>query len=86
MRGIKVSSPTETLNVYANYLEEGATFAPQLSDGELLDIVIEATKEEPSAEGLPTDRDILVAIHGALYQRFKKEFNYETLDKEVSNA
>jgi len=44
-------------------------------DGELLDLIIEVTKQEPNTEGLPTDRDILMAINNALYHHFNEELN-----------
>ncbi len=44
-----------------------------MSDGELLDLVIDVTNQEPSDEGLPTDRDILMSINNALYYHFDEE-------------
>ena len=81
---MKTITPIEELNQYADFLEDGGAIEyiennqdgePIMSDGELLDLVIEVTKQEPSDEGLPTDRDILMAINNALYHHFNEESN-----------
>jgi len=75
---MKIPTPIEKLNKYADYLADGGireSFDGELvmSDGELLDLVIEVTNQEPSDEGLPTDRDILMSINNALYYHFDEE-------------
>ncbi len=55
---------------YTDYLDNGgiredSDGEPIMSDGELLDLIIEVTEQEPNAEGLPTDRGILMAINDA---------------------
>jgi hypothetical protein len=79
-----MKTPIQTLNEYADFLEDGGAIEhrennqdgePIMSDGELLDLVIEATKQEPDAEGLPTDTQILMAINNALYFHFNEESN-----------
>ena len=75
---MKIPTPIETLNKYADYLEDGGIreyYDGELvmSDGELLDLIIEVTNQEPSDDGLPTDRDILMSINNALYHHFDEE-------------
>jgi len=75
---MKIPTPIEKLNKYADYLEDGGireSFDGELvmSDGELLDLIIDVTNQEPSDEGLPTDRDILMSINNALYYHFDEE-------------
>ena len=79
-----MKTPIQTLNEYADFLEDGGAIEhrennqdgePIMSDGELHDLVIEATKQEPDAEGLPTDTQILMAINNALYHHFNEESN-----------
>tara|TARA_R100000951_G_C2497268_1_gene136322 strand:+ start:233 stop:463 length:231 start_codon:yes stop_codon:yes gene_type:complete len=75
-----MKTPIQTLNEYADYLEEGGIRMHSdgdlvMSDGELHDLVIEATKQEPDADGLPTDTQILMAINNALYHHFNEESN-----------
>ena len=75
-----MKTPIQTLNEYADYLDNGGIRMhsdgdPTMSDGELHDLVIEATKQEPDAEGLPTDTQILMAINNALYHHFNEESN-----------
>jgi hypothetical protein len=75
---MKIPTPIETLNKYTDYLADGGTREhsdgePVMSDGELLDLVIDVTNQEPSDEGLPTDRDILMSINNALYYHFDEE-------------
>ena len=75
-----MKTPIQTLNEYTDYLEEGGIRMhsdgdPVMSDGELLDLIIEVTTQEPNVEGLPTDRDILMAINNALYHHFNEESN-----------
>jgi hypothetical protein len=75
---MNIPKPIETLNKYADYLADGgirehSNGEPVMSDGELLDLVIEVTNQEPSDEGLPTDRDILMSINNALYYHFDEE-------------
>ncbi len=75
-----MKTPIELLYEYADYLDNGGSREDSdgesvMSDGELLDLVIEATKQEPLDEGLPTDRDILMSINNALYHHFNEESN-----------
>ena len=75
-----MKTPIQTLNEYAEYLEEGGIRMhsdgdPTMSDGELHYLVIEATQQEPDADGLPTDTQILMAINNALYFHFNEESN-----------
>ena len=75
---MKTLTSYEIINKYADYVADGGTRTysdsePVMSDGELLDLVIEVTKQEPSPEGLPTDRDILMSINNALYHHFNEE-------------
>jgi hypothetical protein len=49
-----MKTPIQTLNEYADYLDNGGSREDSdgesvMSDGELLDLVIEATKQEPLA-------------------------------------
>jgi len=68
-----MKTPIQKLNEYTDYLDDNGCMTWE--DGELLDLIIEVTKQEPSAEGLPTDRDILMAINNALYHHFNEESN-----------
>ena len=75
---MKIPTPIQSLDKYTNYIADGGTRTysdgdPVMSDGELLDLIIEVTKQEPNAEGLPTDRDILMSINNALYYHFNEE-------------
>ena len=72
----ETKTPIESIDSYADYLEEKANKhwkTAKLDDGELLDLVIDVTMQEPSPEGLPTDRDILMSINNALYFHFNEE-------------
>jgi hypothetical protein len=74
----KINWSLESLDQYSDYLEKGGVRMhtdgePVMSDGELLDLIIEVTKTQPNAEGLPTDRDILMSINNALYNHFNEE-------------
>jgi hypothetical protein len=66
-----MKTPNHLLYEYSTYIEEGGFNTYE--DGELLDLIIEATKQKPSADGLPTDRQILMAINDALYHHFNEE-------------
>ena len=66
-----MKTPIELLYEYSTYIEEGVFNTYEY--GELLDLIIEATKQKPSADGLPTDRQILMAINDALYHHFNEE-------------
>ena len=68
-----MKTPIQKLNEYTDYLDDNGCMTWE--DGELLDLIIEVTKQEPNAEGLPTDRDILMAINNALYHHFNEELN-----------
>ena len=68
-----MKTPIQKLNQYTDYLDDGGCMTWE--EGELLDLIIEVTKQEPNAEGLPTDRDILMAINNALYHHFNEESN-----------
>jgi|TARA_E500000305_G_scaffold70586_1_gene56483 hypothetical protein len=75
-----MKTPIELLYEYADYLDNGGSREDSdgesvMSDGELLDLVIEATEQKPTADGLPTDRQILMAINNALYHHFNEESN-----------
>ena len=65
-----MKTPIELLYEYSNRLEDGDY---KTYDGELLDLIIEATKQKPTTDGLPTDRQILMAINNALYHHFNEE-------------
>jgi len=67
----EIKTPIESIDSYADYLE--ILKVSKLDDGALLDLVIDATTQEPSPEGLPTDRDILMSINNALYHHFNEE-------------
>ena len=67
----ETQTPIECIDSYADYLE--VLKVAKLDDGALLDLVIEVTMQEPSPEGLPTDRDILMSINNALYHHFNEE-------------
>ena len=72
----ETKTPIESIDSYADYLEAKANKywkTAKLDDGELLDLVIDVTMQEPSPEGLPTDRDILMSINNALYFHFNEE-------------
>tara|TARA_B100001769_G_scaffold255642_1_gene232310 strand:+ start:970 stop:1206 length:237 start_codon:yes stop_codon:yes gene_type:complete len=72
----ETKTPIESIDSYADYLEakENKLWkTAKLDDGELLDLVIDVTTQEPSPEGLPTDRDILMSINNALYHHFNEE-------------
>ena len=66
-------TPIEKLNEYKDYLEDNGCMT--CKDGDLLDLIIEVTTQEPNVEGLPTDREILMAINNALYHHFNEEQN-----------
>jgi len=66
-----MKTPIELLDEYSTYIEDGGFNTYE--DGELLDLIIEATKQKPSVDGLPTDRDILMSINNALYHHFNDE-------------
>lgn len=66
-----MKTPIESLDEYSDYLENGGH--KTCEDGELLDLIINATKQEPNADGLPTDRCILVSIDNALCHHFTKQ-------------
>jgi hypothetical protein len=66
-----MKTPIELLDEYSDYLEDGGH--KTYEDGELHDLIIEATKQKPTADGLPTDRQILMAINNALYHHFNEE-------------
>jgi len=66
-----MKTPIELLYEYADYLDDNGCMTWE--DGELLDLVIEATEQKPTADGLPTDRQILMAINNALYHHFNEE-------------
>jgi hypothetical protein len=73
-----MKTPIQELKEYTDYLDNGGIREDSdgesiMSDGELHDLIIEVTKQEPNAEGLPTDRDILMAINNALYYHFNEE-------------
>ena len=68
-----MKTPIQKLNEYTDYLDDNGCMTWE--DGELHDLIIEVTKQEPNAEGLPTDRDILMAINNALYHHFNEESN-----------
>jgi|11BtaG_2_1085332.scaffolds.fasta_scaffold36313_1 hypothetical protein len=81
-----MKTPIELLHEYADYLDNGGSREDSdgesvMSDGELHDLVIEATKQEPDAEGLPTDTQILMAINNALYFHFNEETNPIVADR-----
>jgi len=67
----ETQTPIECIDSYADYLE--VLKVAKLDDGALLDLVIDVTTQEPSPEGLPTDRDILMSINNALYHHFNEE-------------
>lgn len=72
-----MKTPIRKLMEYTDYLDNGgiredSDGEPVMSDGELLDLIIEVTEQEPNAEGLPTDRGILMAINDALYCHFNE--------------
>ncbi len=66
-----MKTPIELLDEYSTYIEDGGFNTYE--DGELLDLIIEATKQKPTKDGLPTDRDILMSINNALYHHFNEE-------------
>jgi len=66
-----MKTPIELLDEYSTYIEDGGFNTYE--DGELLDLIIEATKQKPTEDGLPTDRDILMSINNALYHHFNDE-------------
>ena len=66
-----MKTPIELLDEYSTYIEDGGFNTYE--DGELLDLIIEATKQKPTEDGLPTDRDILMSINNALYYHFNDE-------------
>ena len=73
----EIKTPIESIDSYADYLETKSNKywkTAKLDDGELLDLVIDVTEQEPSPEGLPTDRDILMSINNALYHHFNEEY------------
>jgi len=75
-----MKTPIELLYEYADYLDNGGSREDSdgesvMSDGELHDLVIEATEQNPTADGLPTDRQILMAINNALYFHFNEKSN-----------
>ena len=75
---MKTLTSYEIINKYADYVADGGTRTksngePVMSDGELLDLVIRVTEQEPSPEGLPTDGDILMSINNALSYHFNEE-------------
>ena len=66
-----MKTPIELLDEYSTYIEDGGFNTYE--DGELLDLIIEATKQKPTEDGLPTDRDILMSINNALYHHFNEQ-------------
>ena len=66
-----MKTPIELLYDYSDHLGDGGH--NKYEDGELHDIIIQATKQKPTVDGLPTDRQILMAINNALYHHFNKE-------------
>ena len=66
-----MKTPIELLDEYSTYIEDGGFNTYE--DGELLDLIIEATKQKPTEDGLPTDRDILMSINNALYHHFNDQ-------------
>ena len=71
MSNKNINTPIDSLYQYSDHLENGGT--DRLEDGELHDLIIEATKQKPTVDGLPTDRQILMAINNALYHHFNEE-------------
>ena len=75
---MKTPTPIQSLDKYTNYIADGGTRTysngdPVMSDGELHDLIIAVNKQEPDAEGFPTDQDKFMSINNALYYHFNEE-------------